>query len=512
MAQRAQAFTGKSMNDRDQIVVVGVGQCVQRDVSPEHAKDPVGLMADAARAAADDSGLGGKLLEAVSLVGTVDTFAWQPTNAARLLGDAVGASPSRLVTSTVGGNTPQSYVNWLAEEIRAGKAGTCLLAGVNVVASMMKARAAGVRLAWPSGGGDGAERFGDDKPGGTDYENAHGLFLPSNAYPLFENALRARRGLSIREHSLAIGRMFSRFTEKAATNPYSWFPVARTAEELVTPGEGNRWVAFPYTKYLNAVMAVDQSAAVVITSASEARRLGIPESKWVWFLGGGAASEDPWNLSERPRFDACPAMSFAAEQAMARAGVVVDDLDLFDLYSCFPVAVELACEGLGISETDPRGLTRTGGLPYFGGPGNNYTMHGIAQMAADLREKPGSVGLVTGNGWYLTKHSAGVYASAPPSREPRPEPEAATAKHPEGPVTVTETPEGRAVVETYTVVGGRNGQPETGIVVGRLDSGERFLAHTPEDPRLLEEWMTTEAVGRRGVVRAASPCNVFTPE
>jgi acetyl-CoA C-acetyltransferase len=500
------------MNDEIQIVLVGVGQSVQRDVSPEHAKDPVALMAEAATAAAEDSGIGTRLFDEVGLIGTVDTFAWQPQNAARLLADAVGANPRRLVASTVGGNTPQAYVNWLAGEIRAGRAGTSLIAGVNVVASMMKARSAGVRLSWPTGGGDAAEKFGDEKPGGTDYENAHGLFLPSNTYPLFENALRARRGRSIREHNLAIGRMFSRFTEKAASNPYAWFPVARSAEELVTPSDTNRWVAFPYTKYLNAVMAVDQAAAVVVTSAAEARRLGIPESKWVWFLGGGAASEDPWNVSERPRLDVCPAMSFAAEQAMARAGVEVSDLAMFDLYSCFPVAVELACEGLGIGEDDPRGLTRTGGLPYFGGPGNNYTMHGIAQMALDLRAKPGSSGLVTANGWYLTKHAAGVYSSAPPSRAARPEPAASSARHPEGARRVTELPEGRAVVETYTVVSGRDGRPETGIVVGRLQTGERFLAHTPDDPALLEDWMTSEAVGRRGVVRAASPCNIFTPE
>lgn len=499
------------MSKGSPIVLVGVGQCVQRDVSPERAKDPVGLMVDAATAAAEDSSLGRRLFPQLSLVATVDTFAWQPANAARLVADAIGAKPARLVTSTVGGNTPQAYVNWLAGEIRAGKAGTSLVTGVNVVASMMKARAAGVRLDWPTGGGETAERFGDDRPGGTDYENAHGLFLPANTYPLFENALRARRGLSIREHNLAIGRMFSRFSLTAARNRYAWFPIERSAEELITPTDANRWVSFPYTKYLNAVMAVDQSAAVVVTTEAEARRLGVPEDRWVWLLGGGAASENPWNVSERPRFDACPAMSFAAEQAMARAGVTTADLDFFDLYSCFPVAVELACEGLGISETDPRGLTLTGGLPYFGGPGNNYTLHGIAAMAEALRARPGASGLVTGNGWYLTKHSAGVYSSAPPSRSPRPEPDVSLARHPQGPVKVTQTPEGPAVVETYTVVCGRSGAPEIGIVVGRLDSGERFLAQTPEDPGLFQEWMATEAVGRHGRVRAASPVNVFTP-
>jgi acetyl-CoA C-acetyltransferase len=500
------------MNERNEIVLIGVGQTVQRDVSPEHARGPVELMAEAARRAADDCGLGAKLFDDVSLVATVEAFAWQPVNPARLLADALGAKPARLVASTVGGNTPQAYVNWLAGEIRAGRAGTSLVAGVNVVASMMKARAAGIRLDWPTGGGDAAEKFGDEKPGGSDIENAHGMFLPSNTYPMFENALRARRKRSIDEHNLAVGEMFSRFTEVASKNPYAWFPVARSAAELVTPGPDNRWIAFPYTKYLNAVMAVDQAAAIVITSAAEARRLGVPEDRLVWFLGGGAASEDPWLVSERPRFDACPAMHFAARQAMSRAGVTSDELDFFDLYSCFPVAVELACEGLGISETDPRGLTLTGGLPYFGGPGNNYSMHGIAEMAAALRRKPGAAGLVTGNGWYLTKHSAGVYSSAPPSRPPLPEPAPETARHPEGPVRVIENPEGPGVVETYTVVCGRSGEPESGIALGRTAAGDRFLASLPKDAALLREWMMNEGVGRRGMLRPIGSETVFSPE
>jgi acetyl-CoA C-acetyltransferase len=259
-------------------------------------------------------------------------------------------------------------------------------------------------------------------------------------------------------------------------------------------------------------MAVDQAAAVIMMSAAEAKRLGIPEDRQVWFLGGGAASEDPWNVSERPRFDVCPAMKFAADQAMARAGVRVADLDFFDLYSCFPVAVEIACEGLGISETDPRGLTRTGGLPYFGGPGNNYTLHGIASMVDALRAKRGATGLVTANGWYLTKHAAGVYSSAPPPGDALAEPSPERARHDGQAIEVAAAPEGRGVVETYTVVCGKSGEPETGIVLGRLDSGERFVAHTPHDPTLLEEWMTNEAIGRRGTVRPGPPVNIFTPE
>ncbi len=79
--------------------------------------------------------------------------------------------------------------------------------------------------------------------------------------------------------------------------------VVRKGEEIVTPSDTNRVVAFPYTKYMNAVMAVDQAAVVLLASVAEARRLGVPEDRWVYFWGGGEASENPWYVSERPRLD-----------------------------------------------------------------------------------------------------------------------------------------------------------------------------------------------------------------
>ncbi|MFX6031732.1 hypothetical protein ABTE99_19350, partial [Acinetobacter baumannii] len=80
-------------------------------------------------------------------------------------------------------------------------------------------------------------------------------------------------------------------------------------------------------------------------------------------------------------------------------------------------AIQVACDELGISATDPRGLSVTGGLPFFGGPGNNYVTHAIAEMVDKLRAAPGSYGLVTANGGLLTKHAAGLYSTRRPEHE-----------------------------------------------------------------------------------------------
>lgn len=55
----------------------------------------------------------------------------------------------------------------------------------------------------------------------------------------------------------------------------------------------------------------------------------------------------------------------------------------------------------------------TGGLPFFGGPGNNRSMRAIATMVSLLRARPGGYGLVTANGGLLSRHATGIYSTTP---------------------------------------------------------------------------------------------------
>jgi acetyl-CoA C-acetyltransferase len=498
-------------SDDTRPVLVGGGQCVQRDVDLDAAQGPLELMTAAARQAADEAGVGSRIFEVLDAIGLVDTFGWRPNNAPRLLADALGARPSLEIATAVGGESPLVLLNHLAGEIASGRVRAALLAGANNVRTLQRVRRGGGRVQWKSGGEGEPTRLGKEKPGSTDREQRYGLTLPPIVYPLFENALRAKRGLDLEAHARAIGALMSPMTKVAASNPYAWFPVARSADELTTPGPDNRMIAFPYTKYLNAVLETDQSAAVLLLSAATARELGIPTSRDVHFWGGGSAVEEAWFPSERPSFAACDALRRASAQALAQAGTGLAEIDAFDLYSCFPVAVEMACEMLGLSEDDPRGFTVTGGLPYFGGPGNAYTLHAVVSMAERLRAKPGTRGLVTGNGWYFTKHSASVLASA--ARETgRPATPAPVFPSAGAPVPVLDEALGPARIETYTVTFERDGTPARGIVVGRLEDGGRFLANTPADRATLEDLLGREGVGRKGTVTSEEGKNVFRLE
>jgi len=491
-------------------VLVGAGQLTQRDQEPKRALSPPQLMAEAARRAALDSGAGPTLLEKVDYLGVAGTLGWRASNPARLVAEIVGAKPAQEVVSTVGGDTPQAFVNHIAGEIAAGRIRLALFGGCHAMYTSQRASALGIQLDWPSGGGGKPVWFGDPRPGSTDYENRHGLVLPAMIYPLFENAFRVHRGWDLETHRRKLGELFSNFSSVAAANPDSWFPEARTPEEIYTPTPENRMVAFPYTKYMNAVMSVNQSAAILMTSVATARRLEIPEDRWVYLVGAGGAYEDPWWVSERPSFSSCPALREAGEQALRSAGVGIDQIDFIDLYSCFPSAVEVACEMLGIPSDGSRQLTVTGGLPFFGGPGNNYSTHAIAAMMDLLRKQPGAKGLVTANGWYLTKHATGIYSTQAPDPDKEAEP-IRPQRPPEPAVPLALEATGPATIETYTVVFDRDGSPSQGIVVGRLEDGRRLLANTPEKSNVAEALTSTEAIGRKGIVSHSGGVNRFDP-
>jgi acetyl-CoA C-acetyltransferase len=509
-------------------VLIGAGQWTWRGDAAQ-SPSPLSMIEEASRRAAADAGLVGAdlaKLDALAVIGfTVDAggaLAKLPfprlTNPPASLARRLGADPRYAVYSHMGGNSPQQAINTLAERIARGESAFGLAVGAEFLGALMRRLRSGADFEGygdPPGDDFGPpERIGDGRPGVTPQEAAHGLGFPVNTYPLFENALRARDGRSIAAHQRRLGDLFAPFTEVAAQNPDAWFPMARSAEELVTVTDANRMIGFPYPKYLNAIMEVDQAAGVLIASEEKARELGVPEERWV-YLHGCADAHDLWYVTERQDYHSSPAMRMTGERALAMAGKTPGEIDLFDLYSCFPVAVEIGAESLGLALDDPRGFTVTGGLPYAGGPGNNYAMHSLAVMLHHLRARPGAFGMVTANGWFLTKQSVGVYSTTPPAAPfEREAPSKIQAQidalpHPE----IVERPEGRAVVETYTVAHDRTGY-RLGIVIGRDEAGRRFVANTPGDAQTLADLESREGVGRSGsVTRSADDkLNLFTPD
>jgi acetyl-CoA C-acetyltransferase len=491
-------------------VLVGVGQVAE---GPDDARavterpEPVELMARALRAAAADcggAGAGDRLLGRAQSLRIMVPLSWRYVNPGLLVGERLGISPAESALTAIGGNNPQTVVSQTALAIAAGQLDVALLAGAECIYTRMAARRDPERpiLSWTAQPAETPEpvRLGVDRPPVTEVELARGLDRPINVYPLFENALRAAAGQSIDEHQITVSEMWARFSEVAAQNPHAWFRQARSAEELRTVGPDNRMVGFPYPKLFNANDRVDQGAALILCSVAAARAAGVPEDRWVFPLSGADAN-DHWFLSHRDNLRSSPAIRLAGVAALRLAGVGIDDIAHLDLYSCFPCAVQIAAQELGLATDDPgRPLTVTGGLAFAGGPGNNYVSHSIATMADRLRHDPGATGLVTGLGWYITKHAMGVWSTTPPEHgfayeSPQAQVDALPQRAPASDY------EGDGTVETYTVLHGRDGDAERAIICVLTADGARAWG-TLSDPDTLASLESNEGCGRAARMKA----------
>jgi len=504
-------------------VLVGCGDVTDLDTPAGAARSPYSLIAQAARLALQDCAAPG-MAEAIDTVAMIRSFAdtsprfatklGTSTNPPRSVAQRLGLNAARYIYSHSGGNMPQVLLNQFAESIARGEMRAALLCGGEALRTQHGLERRGAEGVWAEDPGGAPELIGDSRRGWSEHEELHRMRAAIVMYPLIENAIRGARGRTVDAHQQAIGALMARFAAVAAANPLATRRQGYRGEQLVTVDENNRWIGFPYPKLMNAHAFIDQSAALLMTSVATARELGIPRDKWV-FLHGCADGHDHWYVTERPALHASPAIRAASRQALAMAGKRLDQIDVIDLYSCFASAVQIGCAEIGLAEDDPRGLTITGGLPYFGGPGNNYVTHSISELLRRLRARPGAFGLVTANGNYVTKHAFGVYSTAAPAGPWRREApsllQAQLDALPKAPFT--ETPQGAASIETYTVMHGRAG-PEFAVIFGRLHAtGQRFIANLADDPVGLWALQNRDSLGRPGKVhRAADGRNLFTPD
>ena len=448
-------------------VLVGAGQFVHHAQDLADALDPATLMCEAIRNAASDAGLAA--VPEVDSIRVVSLLSWRYGDPALIVAQQLGLSPRETAATTMGGNSPQSLVNETALAIQRGELDIAILTGGEAWQSRGRSRKAGVELNWPRTE-DFPHVLGEDLEMNHHAEREFGLMLPVQIYPMFETAIRAAAGRSVAEQLMLASELWSRFSEVAANNPFAWSQLSRTAEEIRTPTATNRMIGFPYTKYMNSNNNVDMAAALIMCSAAKAQALGIPRDRWV-FPHSGADCHEHNYISNRWSFAHTPAIELGGRDVLRLAGVTIDDIDIIDLYSCFPSAVQLGAQSLGLSLD--RQLTRTGGLSFAGGPWNNYVMHAIATVMRDLREQPAAKALVWANGGYATKHSFGVYGTEPPSSFAHSSPQAEIDALPRRQLADVAEAHGAATIEAYTVMHNRDGQPETAFAACLLPDGRR---------------------------------------
>ncbi|MGQ0466680.1 MAG: acetyl-CoA acetyltransferase [Sporichthyaceae bacterium] len=480
-------------------VVVGVAQTLRRPADPAEATEPIEQMVEALHLAAADSGAGHALLERADSIAVPKVVSWPYLDPASLVAARLGLSPTETVYCSDGGNTPQRLVNDATEAIVRGERDVVLLVGAEATYTRLAARKRQAWLPWPKQTDAQPTRFvGETAPGLWEEERAAGLDLPVHVYPLFENALAAASGVDPTVHRAAISALWSEFSDVAARNPHAWTPRRVGADEIATPTAANRMVAWPYTKLMCANSATDQAAAVVLCSAEAADRAGVPRDRWV-FPWSGADAHEHWFLSQRANLWTAPALRIAAATALDLAATTLEDLAHVDLYACFPAAVQIAAAELGLPLRGDR-LTVTGGNAFAGAPGNNFAMHAIAATVATLRAEESARALVTGVGWWLTKHSVGIYGTHPPPTPFRREvPQGRVDALPNREIVGGYT--GDMAVETFTVVYDRAGEPERAVIAGLTPTGNRVWGATTEPSTLhaLEAGDLVGAPAHRGL-------------
>ena len=475
-------------------VIVGVGQFTERIDDPDYrGMSAVDLATEAVRAALADTGA-----DVTAVAQAIEVFAGlrqfeictpfadpplgASDNYVRSVAQRVGADPVRAVLEPIGGNGSQKVLTEFAALIAAGEIEVALVLGSEPgsTAKFFSDKDQKPDFTEHVGGqledrGYGFEQYM------SEYTASHGLTGAPVQYGLLDNARRADLGLGVDAYRRQMAELFAPFSKVAAKNSFSSSPVERSITEIETVTDENRLICDPYPRLMVARDTVNQGSAALVMSVAAARALGVPEDKWVYLRGHASQTEQ--DLLDRVDLHVSHSARQAVAEALRVAGVGIDDIAAFDLYSCFPFPVFAVCDEFGVSADDPRGLTLTGGLPYFGGPGNSYSLHGIAETVARMRESPGAYGLVGANGGVMSKYSVGVYSTEPadwaPDRSAALQQDITSLPA----VAVTRNPLGDGVVETYSV---RYDWPErTGIIIGRLDAdGSRFMAMTTDDDLL----------------------------
>ena len=488
--------------DKNKIpVLIGVGQLTNREKTPDQL-DPIKMMAEASRIAARDATLDN--LIKVDTLYVVNCLSRSLKNPFEGLSRELNFIPTEKGYTGIGATAPQWFVNRAAERIYQGSSELVLICGAEAFythSKLLSLHEAMLNFFIENRSRVHSSYVGDMRVPFSVLEEQYGLVMPLTMYSLMENALRAHWNMSIEDHFLELCSFCAQFSEIASRNPFAWTRNVRTAAEIGSLNETNRMVASPYTKLMCSNITVNQAAALIMTNLAKAEALGIPKDKIVFLRGLGDA-EDVWLVSERPDLWASPSVRVAVDDALDQIPLSIDEVEYLDFYSCFPCAPRITREMLGISPSDSRPLTVTGGMPGFGGPGNNYALHAICQMVNKLRKNPESFGLVQALSWFISKHSVGVYSGSPGAGGWTPKNESHVKPKSEGyqPVKVLKEAKGKGMVESYTVLYDRDGEPYEGIVIGRETSNNRFLAKVKPEKGLLEAMTREEIIGKRGKV------------
>lgn len=489
-----------------QPVIVGVGETTDRPADPALGLEPAALAVAALRRAEEDAGA--SLLARLDSLDVVGVVSWSYDDLPGLIAERIGATPFRRHHGPIGGQTPVQFLHEAAQRIARGESAVAAVCGAESSHTATTARRRGVTLPWtkPSLGAD-ASAEGWLPTRNRSYLHAlarqHGVTEPVTVYPLYETATAAAWHQTPAEADAEAAALWAGLSATAAGQAGAWLRTAMTAETIATVSAANRMIAYPYPKLMVANPAVNQGAAVLLTSLAVARAAGVPEDRLV-HVGEGAAAAETLDWCSRDRFDHAPGQEAVLDAMLEAAERTGSQFDVLELYSCFPVVPKMARRRLRLPTDTP--VSAAGGLTFHGAPLNNYMTHGAVACVRALRQRDG-LGLLYGQGGTLTWHHGLTLGHAPTPRDCmlRPASRQDTADQRRGAAPqVVFADGGVGTLETFTITYDRNGDAGPGTAVLRLPDGARTLARVdPADRETLSmlQTKTRSPVGVTGRLR-----------
>lgn len=477
--------------------IIGVAQKTWRS-SDGDAPEPLLQCEEVCHAAAADSAAG-NVLAHIDELNVIYSIAWQYDNAAEQLAQKLHLKPGRRQVSGLSGTSPQWFLQQAALNILEGRLDAAIVVGAEALATKKRAKKANRQLDWPQVATRKLPPYDDPfHPS----EIAHNVFAAHLTFALLDSARRARLGLSLDGNRHQQAQMMAQLSCIAEQNPHAWFRQQRTAQDIAKITPDNPMVSYPFSKYSMAMMDVDMAAAVIVMSHKKADELGVPQRKRV-YIHSSAFAKAPVHMAERDVLWYSPALQAACDTALDSAQLTTNDVDYLDIYSCFPSSVNFTKDALKIGDTDSRALTVTGGLPYFGGPGNNYCTHSVAAMVEKCRSAPQARGLVSGVGMHMTNHVVGIYSATPPGKLMAENFSTVSVDQTSNRIIDAEAA-GPAVIAAYSVT--HSHSERLGLAICDLPNKHRCYAHV-NDAELLDSMEKEEWVGRAVVLKSRDNVN-----
>jgi len=474
-------------------ILVGYATCQQKTTDLSQSQEALSLMLEASEKAAKHSGASDALLTQCERI-YVPEGMWGYKDPARLIAEKIGANNATSVFAAIG-ITQQTLMADACKRIQLGEHDVVLVTGGEAKFRSLQATIQGIDVSETTQSDDTTPdvRMQPDAELWLLEETTAGLGMPVSYYSVMESAYRKAKGLSIDENRDQLAQMYSDFSKVASQNPHAWKQDVVEAEHIRNPSAKNKMLAFPYTKLHNTSWNVDQSCAMFFTSVGKAQELGIDESLWI-YPHVSTENNAMLAVSQRPDIHRSIGAELAAKAALEHTGANPNDIKILDLYSCFPVAVEIYADAFGIDGR--HGYTCTGGMPFAGGPLNNYALQAACRVfeLLDASDDKSQFGLTSSVSGLITKQGFGLWSKQAPNKafDLVDVSEAVSAQ--EKPLEMISSYQGNASIVGYTVTfQGEN--PQRAIIIADTEDGKRTVSWS-EDEALMQAMMQEEYCGK----------------